>query len=38
MRFSLELRRHEDFRQVLDLIERAGMVKIVVKKNVVFIK
>ena len=38
VRFSLELRRHEDFRQVLDLIKRAGMVKIVVKKNVVFIK
>lgn len=37
-RFSLELRRHEDFGQVLDLIERAGMVEIVVKKNVVFIK
>lgn len=37
-RFSLELRRHEDFWQVLDLIERAGMVEIVVKKNVIFIK
>ncbi len=36
--FSLELRRHENFWKVLDLIERAGMVKIVVKKNVIFIK
>lgn len=30
----LELRRHEDFGQILDLIERAGMVEIVVKKNI----
>lgn len=37
-RFSLELRRHEDFRKVLDLIERAGGVKITIKKNVVFVK
>lgn len=37
-RFSLELRRHEDFRQVLDLIERAGMVEITVEKNVIFVK
>ncbi len=37
-RFSLELRRHEKFLQVLDLIERAGMVEINVKKNVVFVR
>ncbi|WP_292270736.1 FecR family protein [Butyricimonas sp.] len=37
-RFSVEIRRHEDFEEVLHLIERTGTVKIVVKENSVFVK
>jgi len=37
-RFSVELRRHDNFEQVLDLIERAGMINITVKGDVIFVK
>lgn len=37
-RFSVELRRHDDFKDVLDLIERTGSVKITIKEHTVFVR
>ena len=37
-RFSVDIQRHEDFEEVLRLIERTGTVKITIKENRVFVK
>lgn len=37
-RFSVEMRRHDSFAEVLKLIERTGMVKISINQNNVFVK
>jgi hypothetical protein len=37
-RFSVDIRRHENFEEVLRLIERTGTVRIAIKENCVFVK
>ena len=37
-RFSVELRRHDDFKDVSDLIERTGSVKITIDGHAVFVR
>lgn len=37
-RFSVDMRRHEDFEEVLRLIERTGSVRMTIKENNVFVK
>lgn len=37
-RFSVDIRRHDDFEEVLRLIERTGTVKMTIKGNRIFVK